>query len=66
MESDSPVKDVLYQELSKLTEKKILSEIFKNNSSEIISEIISNCFPKICQISGERDENFGSESYYTI
>jgi len=59
MESDSPVKDVLYQELSKLTEKKILSEISKNNSSEIISEIISNCFPKICQISGEIDENFG-------
>ena len=59
MESDSPVKDVLYRELTKLTEKKIQSEISKKNSSKIISEIISNCYSKILQIPGEKDENFG-------
>ena len=37
MESDSPVKDVLYRELTKLTEKKIQSEISKKNSSKIIN-----------------------------
>jgi len=59
MESESPVKDVLYRELAKLTEKKIQSEISKNNSSKIINEIISNCYSKILQITGEKDENFG-------
>ena len=59
MESDSPVKDVLYQELTKLTEKKILSEISKKNSPEIINQIILKCFQKILQMSGKRDENFG-------
>jgi len=59
MELDSPVKDALYQELTKLTEKKIQSEIFKNNSSEIINEIISKCASKIQQIDGDSDENFG-------
>ncbi len=59
MESDSPVKDVLYRELTKLTEKKIQSEISKKNSSKIINEIISNCYSKILQIPGEKDENFG-------
>ena len=57
MESESPVKDVLYQELSKLTEHKIQLEISKNNSSKVINEIISSS--KILEIPGDRDENFG-------
>jgi len=59
MESDSPVKELLYQELSKLTEKKIQLEITKNNSPKIINEIVSNCYSKILQIPGDKDENFG-------
>ena len=59
MESDSSVKDVLYQELDRITENKIELEISKNNSSKVINEIISNCSSKILQYSGDRDENFG-------
>ena len=59
MESETPVKDVLYQEITKLSEKKIISEISKKNSPEIINKIISKCFQKILQMSGKRDENFG-------
>ena len=59
MESDSPVKDLLYQEIVKITEKKIELELSKNNSSKIINEIITNCSSKILQFPGDRDENFG-------
>ncbi len=59
MDADSPVKDILYQELSNITENKIQVEISKNNSSKIISEIISKCFPKIQQISLNIDEGLG-------
>ena len=59
MESDSPVKDALYQELAKISEKKIQTEIFNNNSTKIINEIISNCASKIHQMGGDDDENFG-------
>ena len=59
MDTDSPVKDILYQELSEITEKKIQLEISKNNSKNILSEIISNCYPKIEQISHNLDEDLG-------
>ena len=59
MDTDSPVKDILYQELSKITENKIQLEISKNNSSKIISEIILKCYPKIQQISLNIDEDLG-------
>jgi hypothetical protein len=59
MDTDSPVKDILYQELSNITENKIQIEISKNNSSKIISEVISKCFPKIQQISLNIDEDLG-------
>lgn len=59
MDTDSPVKDILYQELSNVTENKIQLDISKNNSSKIISEIISKCYPKIQQISLNIDEDLG-------
>lgn len=59
MNTDSPVKDILYKELSNITENKIQLEISKNNSSKIISEIILKCFPKIQQISLNMDEDIG-------
>jgi len=59
MDTDSPVKDILYRELSNITENKIQVEISKNNSSKIISEIISKCYPKIEQISLNLEEDFG-------
>lgn len=59
MDVDSPVKDILYQELSNITENKIQLEISKNNSSKIISEIVLKCYPKIRQISRNLDEDLG-------
>lgn len=59
MELGTPVKDILYQELAKITEEKIQLEISKNKSSKIISEIISKCYPKISQISHNMDEDLG-------
>lgn len=59
MDTDSPVKDILYQELSNISETKIQLEISKNNSSKIISEIVSKCYPKIQQISLNMDEDLG-------
>jgi len=44
MDTNSPVKDILYQEITNISEDKIKLEISKNNSSKIISQIISNCF----------------------
>jgi hypothetical protein len=59
MDTDLLVKDILYQELSNITENKIQLEISKNNSSKIISEIISKCYSKILQISLNIDEDLG-------
>ena len=59
MDTDSPVKDILYRELSEISENKIQLEISKNNSKKILSEIISRCYPKIKQISLNMDEDLG-------
>ncbi len=59
MESDSPVKDILYEELNNISEKNIQLEISKNNSPKIIQEIITNCKSKILHLHGDRDENYG-------
>jgi len=57
MEIDYSVKDLLYQELDKITEEKIQLDISKGQSSKSIDEIMSNCYPKILQIDGNVDEN---------
>ena len=57
MEIDYSVKDLLYQELAKITEEKIQLDISKGQSSKSIDEIMSNCYPKILQIDGNVDEN---------
>ena len=59
MDTDSPVKDILYQELANFSEEKIQLEISKSNSKKILTEIISKCYPKIQQISLNLDEDFG-------
>jgi hypothetical protein len=59
MESVSAVKDILYQELNKITEFKIQLEISKNNSQQVINQLVSKCSKKIIQIPGDMDENFG-------
>jgi len=59
MDADSPIKDILYQEITNISEDKIQVEISKNNSSKIISQIISKCSPKIRKISTSIDEDLG-------
>ena len=59
MEIDYSVKDLLYQELAKITEEKIQLDISKGQSSKSIDEIMSNCYPKILQSGGNVDENIG-------
>jgi len=51
--------DILYQEITNISEDKIQVEISKNNSSKIISQIISKCSPKIRKISTSIDEDLG-------
>lgn len=59
MEKDYSVKDLLYQELAKITEEKIQLDISKGQSSKSIDKIISSCYRKILQIGGNVDENVG-------
>ena len=59
MNTNSPVKDILYQEIANISEDTIQLEISKNNSSKIISQIISKCSTKIQKISTSFDEDLG-------
>jgi len=59
MNTNSPVKDILYQEIANISEDTIQLEISKNNSSKIISQIISKCTTKIQKISTSFDEDLG-------
>ena len=59
MDTDSPVKDILYEEISKISEKAILLDISKGNSPKIISALISNCILKIEKMNQNIDEYFG-------
>ena len=59
MKIDYSVKDLLYQELAKITEEKIQLDISKGRSSKSIVEIMSRCHPKILQSGGNIDENVG-------
>ena len=59
MNTNSPVKDILYQEIANISEDAIQLEISKNNSSKIISQIISKCSTKIQKISTSLDEDLG-------
>lgn len=56
---NNKVLDILYQEITNISEDKIQVEITKNNSSKIISQIISKCSPKIRKISTNIDEDLG-------
>ncbi len=59
MNTNSPVKDILYQEIANISDDAIQLEISKNNSSKIISQIISKCTTKIQKISTSLDEDLG-------
>ncbi len=56
-ENLNPVKDYLFDHLSK-SEERIQKLIFDNKFSEIIDDVIANCYDKIIAL-GEKDESIG-------
>jgi len=53
-EEISPVKKFLFDYLEK---EKIQSHLSLKNSTEIIKKIISDCYSKVLQFDGDKDEN---------
>lgn len=56
-EEPNPVKDYLFDYLSK-SEERIQKLIFEKKFSEIIDDVIANCYDKIITL-GEKDESVG-------
>jgi hypothetical protein len=56
-EEPNPVKDYLFDYLSK-SEERIQKLIFNKKFSEIIDDVITNCYDKIITL-GEKDESIG-------
>ena len=59
MDTNSPVKDILYEEITEISENTIQLEISKGNSSKIIGKLISKCLPRLEKISQNIDGDFG-------
>ncbi len=57
-EDPNPVKDYLFDYLSK-SEERIQKLIFDKKFSEIIDDVIANCYDKIITL-GEKDESIGA------
>ena len=53
-EEIGPVKEFLFDYLEK---EKIQTHLSLNNSAEIIKKIISDCYSKVLQFDGDKDEN---------
>lgn len=56
MES-SQIKDILYDEIRRITDAKIQSAISTGNKANLVQEILQNCFKKISEVE-DRSENF--------
>lgn len=54
----SPIKDILYEQINTISERKIQEEISKNNTSHIIREMMDGCSPKIRALDGNQHGNF--------
>ncbi len=63
-------KDILYQQISEISEPKILKELIAGSKKRIIEEILHRCIPEIAKLSGNVHENFGvfaeSISHYLL
>lgn len=59
MKKNLSIKELLYDKLDNISEKKIQLDISKGQSPKIINEIISRCYPKILQHTGDINENVG-------
>lgn len=54
----SPIKDILYEQINSISERKIQEEISKNNTAGIISKVMDVCGPKIDAVGGNKHLNF--------
>jgi len=59
LEETNPIRAILYGYIQKLTERKIQILVSHGKSSEIISDIISNCYDKVIKLEGSNNENIG-------
>ncbi len=59
-EEPNPIRDIIYQKLHQLTEKKIQEQFLQGNGSHIITEIITDCKKQILSIAGDEDEKIGT------
>ena len=59
MEEISPIKEILYNEIKKIPEKKIHQFLQNNEYSSVIKNLLENIIPKISNIDGENEEKLG-------
>ena len=59
MEEISPIKEILYSEIKKISEKKIHQFLQNNEYSSVIKNLLENIIPKISNIDGENEEKLG-------
>lgn len=58
MSETSPIKEILYKQISSVSEQKIHAEIAKNNTAGLIRDMVKDCSPKISRLQGSQNENF--------
>ncbi len=63
-------KDVLYRQISEISEPRILKELTSGDRKGIVAEILRRCIPEITKLGGDMHENFGvfseSLSHYLL
>jgi hypothetical protein len=52
-------KDVLYRQISEISEPRVLKELASGNRKRIVEEILRRCIPEIDKLGGDAHENFG-------
>lgn len=57
MSESSPVKEILYDYLENIGEEKIQKLLVEKKSPELVSKIISECYPKVKKLRSNLDEN---------
>ena len=66
----SPIKDILYHQISRMPESRILKELSSGSKKGIIAEILRKCMPEITKLEGDSYENVGvfaeSLSHYLL
>ena len=56
--SESPIKEILYEQINSISEQRIQEEISKNDTARLIRGMVDNCYPKIVKLYGNQHENF--------